>query len=833
MRVFLRCLSSCVRVVACLGVVLACGLATAERHTFTFDAPPGTRTVHLAGSFNGWSSTATPMLKDGGRFALTLDLPEGVHHYKFVLDGTHWVTDPASDRELEQSDGHGGVNSAVFIGLDARRFPEPRPSHVYQPALRHDPADDVRVIEDGSILVDARALTGDVQRAELLLIGLDPDGGPRTLPMTRVGSRLNYDRFRAQADDLPDRVRYAFRFHDGDDTATLNGEGRAFDAGTASDVLTPDWARDAVWYQVFPERFRNGDPSNDPGDAEFETLLPWTSDWWQTHTAHGEAAGDHHFYTGHGNVWRRRYGGDLAGLTEMLPYLRCLGVNAIYLNPVFEADSMHKYDTSDFRHIDDHFGTRGDWPVAGETDDPATWTWTPSDRAFLDFLAQARRQSFRVIIDGVFNHVGHRHFAFQDVLRNGRDSRYADWFAITDWGDPENVGRPESFGKPGGIQWVAWDQPNGALPAFAKDDALGLAQGPRQHIFDITRRWMDPDGDGDPADGIDGWRLDVPGDIPHPFWRDWRSLVKSINPDAYLSGEIWGPAQPWLNEGDQFDAVMNYQFAMPAVAFFADRRDPVPARDFMMQMLDVVSMYPLPIALVQQNLYASHDTDRLASMFVNPDRPYDGRNRLQDTGPDYDRSKPGPEARARQRLAVGFQMAFLGAPMIYYGDEAGMWGPDDPSDRMPMLWRDLEPYDGQQPEVDDDMHAWYRHMIAVRHAEPALRRGTFRPRLDASGEDLAVFTRTLGDRSVHVLLNRSASSIEATLAVGNDTTWVDLADPQTVEIVEHQGKPFARPTVRPTDDAVRRTANPDGKLTLTVEPWTIRVLAPDVEPSAD
>ena len=359
---------------------------------------------------------------------------------------------------------------------------------------------------------------------------------------------------------------------------------RSGEAMPATTVETPDWAKRVVWYQIFPERFRNGEPSNDPGAGEYERLLPWTSDWWQTHTAHGEAPGPHNFYQGEGNVWQRRYGGDLQGVQEALPYLRNLGIDGLYFNPVFEGESMHKYDTADFRHIDDNFGLRSrdggaegrrdeeidEYPprFEGETDDPLTWVWSPADKVFLDFLQEAHRQGFKVIIDGVFNHVGTAHPFFQDVLEHGKESRYADWFEITDWGDPDNWGNEEMHGKAGGIQWIAWDKPNGALPAFRKDDERGLAAGPRDHIFAITRRWMDPNGDGDPSDGIDGWRLDVPQDIPHPFWRDWREVVKTTNPEAYITGEIWGWAQPWINDGDQFDAVMNYQFAMAAQDFF-------------------------------------------------------------------------------------------------------------------------------------------------------------------------------------------------------------------------------------------------------------------------
>ncbi|MEM1209216.1 MAG: alpha-amylase family glycosyl hydrolase [Planctomycetota bacterium] len=803
-------------------LILALGSAEAASHTFRFEAPPDAQTVHVAGSFNGWSSSATPMQPRDGAYVATIDLPDGVHLYKFVVNGDRWLNDPASDHELEESDGHGGVNSAVLIGLDARQLPAPRPGHVRADAVIHDPDTDTTLIDDGWIVVRFRAQRGDLERAVLVL---DDGQGPRRVPFEPAGDALGFTAYRAEAAGLPDPAAYAIELVDGDATVVLDRGGLPFGLSTDLDVETPDWARDAVWYQVFAERFRNGDPSNDPGDAEFETLLPWTSDWWATHTEHGEVAGEENFYTGHGNVWRRRYGGDLRGVADKLDYLRDLGVNAIYFNPIFEAESMHKYDASDFRHIDDNFGVKGDWPVAGETDDPATWTWTASDRVFLDFLAEAKAKGFKVIIDGVFNHVGQRHYAFQDVLENGPDSVYADWFVITDWGDPANHGRPETYGQPGGIQWDAWDEHNGALPAFKKDDSLGLAPGPRQHIFDITRRWMDPDGDGDPSDGIDGWRLDVPGDIPHPFWRDWRVLVKSINSDAYISGEIWGMAEPWLR-GDQFDAVMNYQFAMPALDFLADERDATTPTDFLSTMRDLVYAYPLPVSFVQQNLYASHDTDRLASMFVNPDRPYDGENRLQDTGPHYDARRPNDAERARHRLAVALQMTFLGAPMIYYGDEAGMWSPDDPSDRMPMIWADLAPYEGQQRDVDTDLLAWYRRMIALRHTEPALRRGAFVPVLADDATGVVAFARELDGRRAYVVLNRSDRASRATLDGVPAGRWVDLVDPRNAEVVIGDG-PSDRPRLALTPDARRQTVAEGDSLSVDLDPWSAAVFVPE------
>ena len=532
-----------------------------QSHLFTYHPEKGKKPaeVHVAGDFNGWSSSETPMQLKGGKFQVDLKLPEGVHFYKFVIDG-QWVNDPESTAELEVSDDHGGKNSAVMIGLDARKFAPPSADKFATSAIAFDPADvrDFNVVSPTLMRVSIRAQTGDITEAALLISS--PDGGFST-PMTKTQTLLGLDRFGAVfAPPVPagGSFKFVIRLTKLQKSIFIAG-GRAFTDYTAASAAaydavmkpafeTPDWAKHAVWYQIFPERFRNGDPSNDPPNTQ-----KWTSKWFDKHP--GES-GD--FYK---DVWARRYGGDLQGIREKLPYLRSLGITAIYLNPIFQAEDLHKYDTSDYRHVDEHFGVKGDIEkLQGETDDPATWQWTASDKIFLDFLADAHRQGFKVIIDGVFNHVGRKFWAFQDVIKNGKASKYADWFDITDWNPADNAP----------FHYHAWDGDNGALPALKKDAALGIAHGPREHIMAITKRWLAPDGDPN-SRGVDGFRLDAPEGIAHPFWAEWRQLVKAIKPDAYISGEIWGWAQSYL-AGDQYDAVMNYQFAMASQQFFVNQK---------------------------------------------------------------------------------------------------------------------------------------------------------------------------------------------------------------------------------------------------------------------
>ncbi len=798
----------------------------------------GLRGVSVGGSFNNWSSSVHPMTAqaEGGYWTM-VRLDPGVHYYKLVLDRGGepvWMNDPASDVALEEPDGHGGVNSAFLLGPDVRRLPAPMPDHIQSRGLGHDGGDrgEAALAGEGMARLAVRVQPGDIEEA---LVWTDPEGAGDWVSagLDRGVAAGGFERWGGFAPLEADRGLYYFELIDGDarvfyarGDAVVDREAAeilAYRAPEASKAVTPDWARDVVWYQIFPERFRNGDPSNDPGAKDYETLIEdWRSDWWETQP--GEVAGEENFYEGAGNVWRRRYGGDLQGVKEKLGYLKELGVTAIYFNPIFEGSSMHKYDASDFRHIDDNFGVVGDWPVLSETDDPSTWMWTGSDRVFLDFLAEAKSQGFRVVIDGVFNHVGRNHYAFIDVLENGKRSKYAGWFAITDWGDPSLWGHPEPYevhGKPGGIQWVAWDGPSGHLPKFKQDPVLGLAAGPRQHMLDITRRWMAPDGDV--SKGIDGWRLDVANEVPMVFWRDWRRLVKSINPDAFIAGEIWSDATVWL-EGDQFDAVMNYRFADAAHDFFVDREQAITASAFGERLLALSLAYPFEVSLVQMNLFDSHDTDRLASMLMNPDRPYDGANRLQDTGPDYHKGPPSEEAYQRMIQAVVCQMTYLGAPMIYYGNEVGMYSPDDPSNRMPMWWEDLMPYADPDQRIREDVFEAHQRLIAVRTALRPLRRGVFRVQSADDAAGVLVYERVEGDERVVVALNRSPEARTVRVELDPDRAHVDWFESAHVRVVMDEA------SGRPKAIAVARIGL-RGTIDVALEPWGSAILAP-VPPAA-
>ena len=534
----------------------------------------------------------------------------------------------------------------------------------------------------------------------------------------------------------------------------------------AASSCTPDWVRDAVFYQIFPERFRNGDPDNDPVRVSIENaeaapeswhIMHWTADWYERAGWELEMGDD--FYD---SVFHRRYGGDLQGVLDKLDYLQELGITAIYFNPVFHARSLHKYDGTSFHHIDPYFGPdpAGDLALMAReiADNPQTWIWTAADSLFLALVDQMHMRGMRIIIDGVFNHTGRDFFAFEDLTDKQTDSRFRDWYKVTSWDNPAT--EASEFDYEG---WWGYKP----LPEFAdSEDQQTLASGPAEYIGAITRRWMDPNGDGDPSDGIDGWRLDVATDVPSGFWRAWHEEVCQINPNAYTVAEIWDDPAELIAEAG-FGGAMNYdRFAYPVTGFLIDGW--LNPGDLGRRML-----VP-PAGPAHLNLIDSHDTDRLASMIVNANSgAYEREDRFDydhASGPRnnaaYSLVKPGERERLIQRMVVLLQATWQGPPMVYYGSASGMWGADDPDDRMPMVWSDLDyapqthdPMNRVRPAdpvvFDSSLFDYYRQAFNLRHRHEALRRGTVHTIAAIDSAMTWVFSRQDGQEELIVALNRS------------------------------------------------------------------------------
>jgi len=512
----------------------------------------------------------------------------------------------------------------------------------------------------------------------------------------------------------------------------------------------PAWAKSVIWYELFVERFYNGDPSNDPTPTDILTptlaeppkgwaITPWTSDWyaqesWSTST--GKALPE--------SISFRRYGGDLQGVLQKLDYLKDLGVTALYFRPLNDAPSMHKYDARSFHHIDVNFGPdpEGDKKIIASEipSDPATWKWTAADKLFLKVLNEAHSRKMKVVLDYSWNHTGTTFWAFKDILKNQQQSAYKNWYAIKSFDDPATPQNEFSYDGWIGIQ---------SLPEIKKVDVttprvMGNAYegdinpDAKQHIYAVTKRWLAPNGDV--SKGIDGYRMDVADHVGLKFWRAWRNVVRSINPNAYIVGEIWwkkwpeelmDPA-PYTN-GDVFDAVMFYQVYRPARYFFAKTNYDITGRqfgdslDFQWKRLKVAARYAM------MNTSSSADAPRLLSDFYNPGKYKMYAKPIEDK--TYRTGKPDAETYKRLRLYLVHAFTNIGAPHIYNGEEMGMWGADDPDDRKPLWWKefsfDPETRTNFQPGektydsagFNQTHFDFYKKLASIRKANPVLSAG--------------------------------------------------------------------------------------------------------------
>ncbi len=407
--------------------------------------------------------------------------------------------------------------------------------------------------------------------------------------------------------------------------------------------MIPTWIRDAVFYQIFPDRFCNGDPAIDP---------PGVRPWGEPPTR--EAV----------------FGGDLIGITQKLDYLEDLGVNALYLTPVFTAPSNHKYDTVDYFHVDPAFG---------------------GDAALRTLVDAVHARGMRIILDGVFNHCSDRHPFFRDVMGNGKNSNYWDWFTVA--GD-HVIQYPEpNYACWAGVRVMPeWNHSNPAV---------------RDYLLSIVRHWIR-------EYGIDGWRLDTVEYLPPDFVRAVRRVAKEENPNVYVLGEVMGIATAWFKHG-ALDGVMHYKLWEALVRFIAEEQSD--AREFAAFVRSLWFSYPSENGFSCYTLIGSHDKPRFIRL-------------------------AGDDVR-KLALAAAFLFSFPGAPAIYYGDEVGLEGDKDPDCRRCFPW--------DEAQWNRELRTLFNRLIALRQDHSALRRGE--PRfLDAHGRFL-MLSRTVPDEEIVLALN--------------------------------------------------------------------------------
>jgi glycosidase len=590
---------------------------------------------------------------------------------------------------------------------------------------------------------------------------------------------------------------------------------------TGSNLDVPAWSKDVVWYQVFVERFRNGDPSNDPTPADMVGSWPhmqpegwaptsWTQDWYRQEPW-AEATGQPFYWT----VQLRRFGGDLQGVIDRLDYVQDLGVTALYLNPINDAPSLHKYDARNYRHIDRNFGPdpEGDAALMETEDpvDPATWQWTAADSLFLALVDEVHRRGMRIIVDYSWNHTGVEFWAWKDVLEKQEASPYADWYEVDSFDDPATPDTSEfSYSGWAGVpdlpEWRKVGRPEGVRSGPVPGT---LVEGVRQHVFNVTRRWLDPNGDGDPTDGVDGFRLDVAEIVPLDFWREYRRVVREMNPEVYLVGEVWwedwpermfDPA-PWL-QGDVFDAVMNYRWYEPTRRFFADAPPRLRASGLVHAMDSIAAGIPQAHLKAMMNLTASHDSPRFGTSIYNPGR-YKHRVNPREKA-DYRIDRPDRRAREIQEMILVKQFTYIGAPHIWYGDEVGMWGGDDPDPRKPMVWADLEyenelthPMGGSRRSdrvaPDIRLRGVYRELIGLRKDHMRLFvDGDLTWLVADDANSLLAYRRALGDQRAIIAFNAS-DDLQELEVEATDGTWraAFVAGGPAAETVEVAGGTLA------------------------------------------
>ncbi|BDU51461.1 alpha amylase N-terminal ig-like domain-containing protein [Haliovirga abyssi] len=839
--------------------------------------------VEMPSNFNGWNIHTTVLTKiSNSIFETYLALDEGVYEYKLVIDGD-WVP---FDNNLKLIVGEigslfpkGEIGNGKFVydAIDKNNKIK---------AIVHIPhkLDYLNKVED-DIEFSIRTQENDVEKIFLHL--LEEDGIEEVYELERINSKgYQFDYFKRiiKFRINSEKFKYYFELKDGNKIAYYTPKGLVYDTidffevdyatGEFPIFDVPKWAKEAIWYNIFPERFYNGNKENDPLYNEFGPenfiapnkrsddiekykwgiytdkfgefkLNNWTSDFETKLEWEEKREKD----VGYSVKYSRMYGGDLQGIKEKIPYLKELGVNAIWLNPIFFADSNHKYGTSDFRHVSPDFGTikmtGKDYNIKVskenrygnktyldiltngyekeselkllrvkiqgenkgkngyfETENPETWVWTESDLIAVDLIKELHKNGIRVIFDGVFNHTGKNHWSFELAMAEGVNSKYAKWYKFHDFSKfkeiKDDMSEEEAYKtllhNKNSVHYSGWAGFND-LPEFNTYNKEYM-----EYIFNITKKWLlGPDGKNSENwmedDGIDGFRLDVPNCVENQyFWQLWRKVVKDTKKDAYITAELWGDARSDINDGVKYDTVMNYEWLKSTIGYFINQGKEfnasykLTAEQFFNELKEKRYWYPIQSLQVSQNLNGSHDTDRLLSRIVNDklgrdleegkqlDKGYNTKrpdltdNSHKNTTINWKKSEIKPKDILK--LISIFQMTYIGAPMLYYGDEVGMWGATDPYCRKPMLWEEFD-YENEtdgtlgvkskenyKVKPDKEFFSWYKKIIKIRKENSTLIYGEFKEIYWDNEKDIISYSRFDDENHFLIILNNSFENQE-------------------------------------------------------------------------
>lgn len=434
----------------------------------------------------------------------------------------------------------------------------------------------------------------------------------------------------------------------------------------------PDWLKKAIFYQIFPDRFYNGNPAINP-----ENISPW-----------GEKPRHDSFF-----------GGDLEGIIQKLDYLEELGINVLYLTPIFESNSNHKYNITDYYKVDSNFGDLD---------------------KIKELVTKAHQKNIKVIFDAVFNHCSDDFFAFQDLINNGKESKYKDWFIYDEL--------PIKTKKP-----VNYDTFATQIKSMPKLNTSN--QEVQNYLLDVVEFWME-------EVKINGWRLDVSDEVDMNFWKKFRRKVKNIDSNALIIGEVWHSARKWLR-GDRFDTTLNYPFNWAVLKFFAQNE--IGVEKFSSLIIKNYYHYREDTSHALINLLSSHDIPRIF---------------------EYCKSKK------QLKLTIMFLMTFPGIPLIYYGDELGLKGGKDPDNRRCMPWDKVE---------DNEIFDYYKKLIALRKKISPLNRGDIKIILKDEAKNTLAYKRKYENKTAYIVFNNNHIQQNTEIQIDQPGKFKDVINNQIIE----------------------------------------------------
>ena len=597
-----------------------------------------------------------------------------------------------------------------------------------------------------------RTAKDDVQRVRLIT-------GVGGYEMEKAETKGEFDYYTIDWKLNEEAFSYCFEIWDGETVCYYN------QCGTAGEIVefynfvivpgfsTPDWAKGAVMYQIYTDRFYNGDPSNDVETNEYYYIGGYSSrvkDWGKYPATMGV---------------REFYGGDLRGVMEKLDYLQDLGVEVLYFNPLFVSPSNHKYDIQDYDYIDPHYGVivadGGEVLPEGETDNAKATKYQKrttdirnleaSNQLFIEFVEELHRRGMKIILDGVFNHCGsfnkwmdrERIYEDQEGYEPGAfvspDSPFRSYFRFF---------RENAEDWPYNVHYDGW-WGHDTLPKLNYEDSVKL----ENYILYIGRKWVSP------PYNVDGWRLDVAADLGrsndynHEFWKKFRIAVKDANPNAIILAEHYGDPGSWL-QGDEWDTVMNYDAFMEPFTWFLTGMEKH-SDEMRMELLGNgdnlvgvithhMSNMLTPSLQTAMNELSNHDHSRFLT------RTNHMVGRVETLGSKAAEEYVNP---AVMREAVAIQMTWVGAPTIYYGDEVGVCGFTDPDNRRTYPW-------GKE---DQELLGFHKEMIRIHKEHPALRTGSLN--ILAWKENIFSFARFNQEEQIVVIINNRSELAEVTVPV--------------------------------------------------------------------